>query len=76
MSNVLFLTTIVLKWDFYMKEYQKKPYDALDLGKTDPLLKEIYSDPIKKPTYNEKKRFSKIRNAIGRKKKRSIPEKK
>ena len=58
-----------------MKDSDKKPYDALDLTKTDPLLKEVYSDPIKKPTYKDKRRFSKIRNAIGRKKKRSTPDK-
>lgn len=47
--------------------------DALTIGKADPLLKEVYSDEHKKPTYKEKRKFSKIRNAIKRKKKRSTP---
>ena len=56
-----------------MKNDDSKPYDALDFGKTDPLFKELYAKELKKPTYKDKKRFSKIRNAIGRKKKRSTP---
>jgi hypothetical protein len=56
-----------------MAKEDEKPYDALDFGKTDPLFKELYAKKLKKPDYKEKRKFSKIRNAIGRKKKRSTP---
>lgn len=58
-----------------MEETKNKAYGALTFGKADPMFKEIYSDNTKKPTYKEKRRFSKIRNAIGRKKKRSTSNK-
>jgi len=57
-----------------MEKTNNKPYGALTFGKADPMFKEIYADKVKKPTYKEKRRFSKIRNAIGRKKKKSTPK--
>lgn len=54
-----------------MENDKNKPYGALTFGKADPIFKEIYADKLKKPTYKEKRKFSKIRNSIGRKKKRS-----
>jgi hypothetical protein len=51
-------------------EDENKPYGGLTFGKADPMFKEIYADKVKKPTYKDKRKFSKIRNAIGRKKKR------
>jgi hypothetical protein len=56
-----------------MAKKNNEPADALSLGKADPLLKEVYAKDYKKPTYKQKRQFSKIRNAIKRKKKRSIP---
>ena len=56
-----------------MEKTTNSPYGALTFGKADPIFKEIYADKLKKPTYKEKTKFSKIRNAIGRKKKRTTP---
>lgn len=54
-----------------MDNKNNKPDGALTFGKAGPLFKEVYSKKLKKPTYREKRKFSKIRNAIDRKKKRS-----
>lgn len=53
---------------------QEDPSGALTLKKVDPLLKEVYEKPKSKDTYKDKRRFSKIRNAIKKKKKRSTPK--
>lgn len=51
----------------------EKIQGALELKDTDPLLKEVYEKPKAKDKYKDKQRFSKIRNAIKKKKKRSTP---
>ena len=49
--------------------------DVFDLNEGDPILKEIYQKPKARDKYKDKKTFSKIRNAINKKKKRSTPKK-
>lgn len=56
-----------------MEKVDDTPYGGLTFGKADPMFKEIYADKVEKPTYKQKRKFSKIRNTIGRKKKRSTP---
>lgn len=45
----------------------------LNLQKADPLLKEVYEKPKPRNKTKDKRHFSKIRNAIKKKKKQSTP---
>lgn len=51
---------------------ETKGKGILTLKEVDPLLKEVYDKPKSTDNYKSKKKFSKIRNAINRKKKPSI----